>query len=113
MIAARGASPEVRDYATRTMKGEIEALNVLVDDVRDAADERNEFEVHPRPLPVGALLQEAHAYAVLLPGGHPVTTALLGGLGAREKVWADPERVAQVLRNLLSNAAKYSPQARP
>ena len=28
-----------------------------------------------------------------------------------ERVLADPERIGQVLRNLLSNAAKYSPKA--
>ena len=28
-------------------------------------------------------------------------------------MWADPERVGQVLRNLLSNAAKYSLQGEP
>ena len=30
-----------------------------------------------------------------------------------ERVVADPERVGQVLRNLLSNAAKYSPDGAP
>jgi signal transduction histidine kinase len=28
-------------------------------------------------------------------------------------VWADPERIGQVLRNLLSNAVKYSPEGSP
>ena len=30
-----------------------------------------------------------------------------------ERVLADPERIGQVLRNLLSNAAKYSPEGTP
>lgn len=111
MIDARGADPEVRGYASSTMKGEIEALNVLIDDVRSAG--RDEFEVQPRQLPVGTLIDEAKGYARLLPGGHPVTAEFLGGLDAREMVWADPERVAQVLRNLLINAAKYSPPGAP
>lgn len=114
MIGARGDDPEIRGYATTTMKGEIEAMNLLVDDVRDAAAvERDEFEVHPRPLPIGTLLEEAEAYARLLPGGHPVTTTLLGGLDPGERVSADPERVAQVLRNLLTNAAKYARPGTP
>jgi signal transduction histidine kinase len=32
---------------------------------------------------------------------------------AGEQVLADPERIGQVLRNLLSNAAKYSPEGTP
>jgi len=114
MIGARGSDPEIRGYATATMKGEIEAMNLLVDDVRDAAAvERAEFEVRPRPLPIGTLMKEAEAYARLLPGDHPLTIKLLGGLEARERVLADPERVAQVLRNLLINAAKYSGPGTP
>src|SRR3712207_1217631 len=96
MIGARGSDPEIRGYATATMKGEIEAMNLLVDDVRDAAAvERAEFEVRPRPLPIGTLMKEAEAYARLLPGDHPLTIKLLGGLEARERVLADPERVTQ------------------
>jgi signal transduction histidine kinase len=36
-----------------------------------------------------------------------------GDLRAGEQVLADPERIGQVLRNLLSNAAKYSPKGTP
>jgi signal transduction histidine kinase len=55
------------------------------------------------------LVTDAKAYADSLPGDHPLEVVLSGALEARERVWADPKRVGQVLRNLLSNAAKYSP----
>ncbi len=44
-----------------------------------------------------------------MPGDHPV---LLGEVPS-VRVLADPERIAQVLRNLLSNAAKFSPAGMP
>ena len=112
MIGARGDNPEIRGYAIATMKSEIEALNTLVGDVR-ADTGRDEFAVHPRATPVGTLLDEAETFAGLLPGVDAFTTTLLDGLGAQTRVWADPERVAQVLRNLLTNAAKYSPPGAP
>jgi len=112
MIGARGDNLEIRGYAIAAMKSEIEALNILVNDVR-ADTQRDEFAVHPRPIPVGTLLDEAETFAGLLPGINAFTTTLLGGLGAQTRVRADPERVAQVLRNLLTNAAKYSPPGAP
>lgn len=104
----------VLEYATATIDKEIEALNALVEDVRDAATvKRDDFAVEPRPLALAKLLTEAGAYANTLLGDHAVETRLDEGLKADERVLADPERVGQVLRNLLSNAAKYSPPGSP
>ncbi len=38
---------------------------------------------------------------------------MAGTLKGSEQVLADPERVGQVLRNLLSDAVKYSPEGTP
>jgi signal transduction histidine kinase len=81
MISARGGDPGLRGYATAATEGELDALTALVRDVRTAAAvERDDFEVEPRPLPVGTLLDEAEAYARTLPSAHPVRTAFSGGL---------------------------------
>ena len=58
------------------------------------------------PVPLGELLADAVAYARTLPGEHPMTVAIAPEVG-EATVLADPERLGQVLRNLLSNAAKY------
>ncbi len=114
MLDGRGGDPEVRGYATATIRGEVSALNALVSDVRSvAAVERDDFSVEPRPLPLGALLADAEAYASVLPGEHTVKTEAYDGVELRRRVLADPQRVGQVLRNLLSNAAKYSPEGTP
>ena len=114
MLSAEGSNSGLRGYATNTIEGEIDVLNALVADVRAAAAvERDDFDVELRPLPLAALLAEAEAYANTLPGDHPVSVSLTDAIDAQQAVRADPERVGQVLRNLLSNAAKYSPEGAP
>ena len=82
----------------------------LVADVREAATvERTDFDVRPRPIPVAALVADAAAFAESLPGDHPLAVEVEGAA----VVQADPERIAQVLRNLLGNAAKYTPPGTP
>lgn len=115
MLSAEGSGAAgVLEYATGTIDKEIDALNVLVEDVRDAATvERADFAIETRPLALASLLTEAVAYAQILPGNHAVDTDFDGALGAGERVLADSERIGQVMRNLLSNAAKYSPTGTP
>ncbi|HET7481022.1 MAG TPA: HAMP domain-containing sensor histidine kinase [Rubrobacteraceae bacterium] len=111
MLAAPELEPDARSSALKAIRGEISALNTLVDDVRDAATgEREDFAVEPRPVSLETLLTEAAAFAATLPGGHELT--VVRETGARV-VRADAERIGQVLRNLLSNAAKYSPEGAP
>ena len=105
--------PDLRVHAVNAIRKETDAIKALVSDVRATATaERVDFAVQPRPVALGELLAEARFYAQSLPGEHPVGM-YVGTVGPEEKVWADPERIEQVLRNLLSNAAKYSPDGAP
>ena len=113
MLGTDEADPAMRRYAVAAIESETDALDALVEDVRSsAAIEREDFMVEPRPVPLG-VLPGAEGFANALPAEHPVNLEFGDDLEPREKVLADPERVGQVLRNLLSNAAKYSPEGAP
>jgi signal transduction histidine kinase len=114
MLGAKGEDSGVREYATGATERELDALTNLVSDVRAvAAVEREGFEIETRPLPLEKLLADAEAYARTLPADQPFRQVREDGPEAEKLVMADPERIGQVLRNLLSNAAKYSPEGTP
>ena len=110
MLSAGGDRREVREYAASAIREEVEALDLLVSDVRaSAAAERDDFAIRARPVPLRKLLRNAEALIAALPDSHPARVVPGPGLNTNEQVLADPERVGQVLRNLLSNAATYTP----
>ena len=114
MLGIEDLDPRVRASVLAMIQGEVDTLNILVNDVRaTAAVERDGFEVAPRPVPLATLLENAEVSAGVLPGDHRLGVVLDDALRADERVLADPERIGQVLRNLLSNAAKYSPEGEP
>ncbi|CAN5705036.1 hypothetical protein BH24ACT20_BH24ACT20_01300 [soil metagenome] len=98
--------PAAKEQALDSVEAETGALDGLVDDVQAAAAvERDDFEVRLGPVSVGKLLDGAANFGRVLPGDHPVEVKA----SVEGAVWADADRIGQVLRNLVSNAAKYSP----
>jgi PAS domain S-box-containing protein len=101
------------DETPRALAGILEQtahLDRLVMDVaKVAAAEREDFAVKPRPIAIDTLLTDAAVYARTLRGDHPCTVAAPPAI----QVLVDPDRIGQVLRNLLNNAAKHTPPGTP
>jgi len=89
---------------------ESRALRMLVGDLRAAAAlERDAFDLHLRVVSLDTLLVEAGDFAQTIDHDHPVHVQV----GSQLKVEVDPGRIAQVLRNLVTNAVKYTPPGTP
>ena len=109
-LLATGPLDPIQTRALAAIDASAAALTALVADVRAAAEaERDDFAVQPRAVPVRTLLGDTTAYATALPGNHPL--AIENGIDVA--VRADRMRIGQVVRNLLTNAAKYSPPGTP
>lgn len=101
---------EVRRQTVNDIVSEARLLEMLVQDVRDSASiERDAFHVAIGQFQIDALIAEAAAYARNLPGGHPVAV----DHAAPVEVRGDADRIGQVVRNLLGNAARHTPDHTP
>jgi len=110
MLGTGALSAHQHAQTVDAIQMEVDALHALVHDVRASSSfEQDDFGVELRPSNLDSLIAEARAYSATLPSRHPIHVACDTGLRAM----ADSGRVAQVLRNLLSNAAKYSPPGAP
>jgi PAS domain S-box-containing protein len=110
MLATGDLDLDEQARALDRVQAETDLLEALVSDVRSAAAvEREDFTIELQQVAVGGLLRDAAAFVETLHGDHQLVTH-----GATDGwVLADPRRIRQVLRNLLSNAAKYSPDGTP
>jgi signal transduction histidine kinase len=110
VLAEGDLRPELQTRAVSTIRAETHRLQSLAADVKAIATvDRDDFTVRLGPVPAAELVAASTAHNQNLPGCHPLLANTLAGAD----VLADPERIGQVLRNLLNNAGKFSPDGSP
>jgi signal transduction histidine kinase len=106
-------SPPEQVRAMIMIEAEAGMLSALVADIQSmaVADRWAKFPLDLQQVRLSELVRTAAVYAESLPGYHPLNMEV--DLPEECDVMADPQRLAQVLRNLVSNAAKFSNPGSP
>lgn len=96
--------PETRQEFMRTVISETDHLALLANDTLLITQiETGQLSFNFREVDVGPFLLDA------VPLGLSEHSVLMDVPTAFPRIWADPDRLRQVLTNLVSNAVKYSP----
>jgi two-component system, OmpR family, sensor kinase len=102
-LLADEGDPEERRRSIETVLRELDRMNRLVDDMLTLASAESAEILRPREVPIGGFLQDLQRDLPLL-GDRDYRVE-----GIREgTLWADPDRLAQVLRNLVRNAVEVT-----
>lgn len=106
VVDSPAASDDQRRDALAGLRAEMGRLAELVERVDELRDlELAQLTCDLRPVAVRPILEEVRAFAAGLPGRREVRLD-----GEDDRVLADPVRLGQLLRNIVSNAARYAPE---
>lgn len=94
--------------AIDTMQQASSRMNVLLEDLLDTSKiEAGRYTINPQPLDVAQIFEEA--FSLLAPLALDKSVELTFNAEPDLKIHADPERLFQVLSNLIGNAIKFTP----
>ncbi len=96
---------EAKSYAADINK-DADRLNRMINDMLDLDRiEAGRLTMHPQEVDLNGLVEDSADRARTVSARHTIVCKLEG----MPSVWCDPDRIAQVVSNLLTNAIKYSP----
>lgn len=108
LLMARELGPERSSEALSQISASSERLSRLIDDLLSVSRiESGQLAMRTRSVDVSEAIREA---AAPLSGERSIELHLEDGMPSAE---ADPDMLAQILTNLVSNAMKYSPEGSP
>ncbi|HEV8612697.1 MAG TPA: ATP-binding protein, partial [Gemmatimonadales bacterium] len=111
LLLARQPAEAERQLWTRTINEESQRLAEIVDDLLQVSRiEAGAIEPHLEPIPVGVVIREVMTTFAAQPGQHHFE---VNDSGEDVIALADHVRLHQILKNLISNAVKYSPEGGP
>ena len=109
--ASRPPDPAVTDQFFRIIEEQADHMHGLIDDLLDVGRiEAGTLSVSPEAKEVAVLVDNARNTFLSGGGRHTIHIDMSADL---PRVMADRQRVVQVLNNLLSNAARNSPESSP
>ena len=109
--SAKELDPAEMTQFFHIIRDQSDQMRHLIGDLLDMARiETGSLPVDPEPADVHVLVEEAGSRFLAGDGGNPLNVDLAADLPL---VMADSQRIVQVLSNLLSNAAGYSPEGSP
>jgi signal transduction histidine kinase len=110
LLAQGELSPPEQTEMFTAINGEIGQLDRLIRDMTAVTEaEREDFSVDLHWVPLSVLLESAEAFGRTALGDRPFSVSEILNM----RVWCDPERMSQVLHNLLDNAARHTPPGTP
>ncbi|MFF2654600.1 HAMP domain-containing protein [Streptomyces sp. NPDC058045] len=101
-------SPQEVQFATTIHRSGSDLLQLISDILDLSKIEAGRMDVHPGPLPLNKLLEYVHATFHPLAVDRGLDFEIVVGEEVPRELYSDEQRVQQVLRNLLSNALKFT-----